>query len=150
RQPVLRIVWLDLRRMARSSVRFLQSPEPEQRSSQPAPGERQMRRLSERVTQQPLGVRRHIRGQRYGGAPAQRSDVSRILAQDVTEQLLGLAALIGEQRRRGFLDARALWIGEARALERDSSLLGLSEIDERVAVGEPGTVMMGLHLQYPA
>src|SRR4029077_10197709 len=75
--------------------------------------------------------------------------MTRILAQDVAEQLLGLAALIGEERRRRFLDARALWIGEARALECDSSLLILSKIDERVAVGEPGAVMMGLRVQYP-
>ncbi len=68
--------------------------------------------------------------------------MARIRAQDIAEEALGLAPLPCEHRRRGLLHVRAVRIGERRALEGDARIVVLPEVDEHVAVGEPGEMMV--------
>jgi len=101
------------------------------------------------MAQQPLGVLGHIRGERKRREAAECGHVAWVRAQDLAENSLGFAAVAGGERGGSFLDARAVRIGEPRALERRGSIGELAELDQHIAVGEPRPMMVRLALQDP-
>ena len=100
------------------------------------------------MAQQALRIAGAIGAQGQSRKSTQRGDMARVLAQDLPEELLGLAPLIGDQRRNGDLDPRKLGIRESCALEGDPRLRVLVEIDEYITIGEPRAVMSRQRLQH--
>ena len=147
--PALRIFRLDGPEVARRGLRFRQAPERQQRGSEPAPGEWQVRGLSQRMTQQPFGIEWYVRGERYRCKPAQRRHVAGIHLQDLAKQRLCALAVIGEQRRGRRVDPRPFGVALPGALEGGARVGVLLEIYERVAVGQPGQRVMRLPLEHP-
>ncbi len=74
--------------------------------------------------------------------------MSRILLEDLAEQLLGSAALVHHECGRRRLDPRTLRVGQSSALEGDQRVRVLFELNEHIAVCEPRAVMARIGLEH--
>ncbi len=59
-------------------------------------------------------------------------------------------AVVGDQRRRRLLDARPLRVREPSALEGDAGVFVLTEVDERIAIRQPGAMVLRQSFPAPA
>ena len=150
RDPGFRVIRLDLGQALRGGVRFFEAPECQQCRHQPAPGEGGVRALGHGVTQQALGIFGLVDRQGERREPAQGGHVTGILLQDATKNGLRALAVIGQQQRAGLFDARAVRISEPRTLKGHTRVAVLSQVDERVPVRHPGTVMLRDLHQHPS
>ncbi len=105
-----------------------------------APGERQMGRLFLRVLQQANRVLRATRREGYRSQAAERCHVRRVGTQDIPKNRLGRFVLVRRERLSCLLDAANLRVRQPGAFVGIKRVRIFLELDQHVAVGEPGAL----------
>ena len=102
-----------------------------------------MGRLFQRVLQQANRVLRAARRERYRGEAAERRHVSRVGTQDIPKDRLGRLVLVRRERLSCLLDAANLRVHQPGAFVGIKRIRIFLELDQHVAVGEPGALQNG-------
>ncbi len=147
--PGLRILRFDQQQSTRRLLGLLHAPQRDQRRPESPQRERYVRGLLERMSQQAFGIPGLVGRQREGREADQRGHVARVSLQDGSEELLGFPAIIGHERRGRLLHAHTFRIREARALEGDARVVVLLQVEERIAIGQPGAMVVRIGLEHP-
>ena len=141
--PILGVLGLHLQQLANGRLGLGQPREIDEGVAQAAPGKRQMGGLFERVAQQTQRIPAAAGGERDRGKAAQRRYMACIGFEDLPKDLLGLLAVVRNERRRCFLDAQAVRVGEPRTLVGDPRIRVFLKVHQHIAVGEPRCIEPG-------
>ena len=109
-----------------------------------------VRGLLQRMTQQPLGIKRPVSCKRQCRKTAQGRVVTRILLQHAAENPLRGLAIVGHEGGRCRIDLRSAGVGEAAALEGHARVCKLLQIDQDISVRKPRQVLMRHFLEHSA